>query len=417
MLVNQWKTGTAAEPGASDLTRFEVIEQKLIDEEAQPHPHTFEIKPASAAATGTASQSSPPPPDNALPGLGDSPAQAGPLASNLSPEFKKAEVARILRKVADWQLNRIQGHYSQDWTFAALYAGFMAVPNAVHGAVYQDAMQSMGRQFQWQLGPRPEHADDQAIGQTYLELYEKTHDAAALAPTRARMDTLLKHVDDPHQPLWWWCDALFMAPPVLADLTKISSDKRYLDFMNRQWWITSGQLYDPHQHLYSRDATFLNKHEANGNKVFWSRGNGWVMAGLVRVLQAMPADYPDRRRYVTQLQEMSQALAAIQGADGLWRPGLLDAEAYSLPELSGSAFNTYAIAWGIRNGILDRRQYLPVVAKAWSGLLSHVYADGRVGCIQPIGAAPGQFTATSSYVYGVGAFLLAGSGIYNLSSQ
>jgi rhamnogalacturonyl hydrolase YesR len=112
---------------------------------------------------------------------------------------------------------------------------------------------------------------------------------------------------------------------------------------------------------------------------------------------------------------MARAVSAIQGTDGLWRPGLLDADAYKLPEVSGSAFITYALAWGIRNSLLDRKQYLPVVEKAWKGLLTHVYQDGRLGCIQPIGAAPGAFTPTSSYVFGVGAFLLAGSEVYELS--
>jgi len=353
---------------------------------------------------------------NTLPGLGDSPPDAGPPATDLSPAFKKKYVAQALRKVADWQLNRVREQYSQDWTFAALYAGFMAVPPAVHGNAYQDAMSDMGRQFNWQLGLRPEHADDQAIGQTYLDLYELKHDPAMLAPTHARMNALIQHKDDPQHPLWWWCDALFMAPPVLSDLSKATGDGKFLDFMDREWWITSNLLYDPHFHLYSRDASYLDKHEANGAKVFWSRGNGWVMAGLVRVLQTMPATYPGRPRYVSQFQQMAKAIAALQGTDGLWRPGLMDAAAYPLPEVSGSAFYTYALAWGVRHRILDRRQYLPVVKRAWAGLLTHIYQDGRLGSIQPIGAAPGQSTLTSSYVFGVGAFLLAGSEVYSLSN-
>ena len=352
-----------------------------------------------------------------LPGLGDSPSDAGPLASDLSPAFRKKNVARALRKVADWQLDRVRQHYSQDWTFAALYAGFMAVPPAAHGNTYVDAMHDMGKQFNWQLGPRAEHADDHAVGQTYIGLYEKTHDPSILAPTRQRMDALIEHTDDPQKPLWWWCDALFMAPPVLADLSKVTGDPRYINFMDREWWITSNLLYDPQLHLYSRDASFLDKHEENGAKVFWSRGNGWVMAGLVRVLTVMPENYSDRQRYITQFQQMAKAVAAIQGPDGLWRPGLLDAGAYKLPEVSGSAFMTYALAWGIRTGLLDRKEYQPVVQKAWAGLLAHIYQDGRLGCIQPIGAAPGQFTPASSYVFGVGAFLLAGSEVYNLSDR
>jgi unsaturated rhamnogalacturonyl hydrolase len=173
-------------------------------------------------------------------------------------------------------------------------------------------------------------------------------------------------------------------------------------------------LYDPEEHLYFRDASYLGKHEANGRKLFWSRGNGWVMGGIARVLDYMPKNYPARPKYVAQFREMAAAVIKVQGEDGLWRSGLLDPQAYPLPEASGSAFIAYALAWGVNQGILDRNTYAPAARKAWAGLLTHVYADGRLGCIQPVGAAPGQFKTTSSFVYGVGAFLLAGSQMQRL---
>jgi rhamnogalacturonyl hydrolase YesR len=248
-----------------------------------------------------------------------------------------------------------------------------------------------------------------------MQLYLEHHDPAMMAPTRQRFETVMQMPDNPAKPLWWWCDALFMAPPVLAELAKATGDRRYLTFLDREWSITSAKLYDPAQHLFYRDASFLNQHEQNGRSIFWSRGNGWVMAGLVRVLEYMPQDDPLRSKYVHQLREMAAAVAPLQGSDGLWRPGLLDADAYRLPESSGSAFITYALAYGVRRNILERKRYLPIVKNAWAGLLSHVYEDGRLGCIQPIGTAPGDFSATSSYVYGVGAYLLAGSEIYQLA--
>ena len=338
-------------------------------------------------------------------------------SANLSPKRGKREIRAAMRLVADWQLKRAEPRFNHDWTYAALYAGFMAVPRDVHGSQYQDAMLAMGRKFDWQPGPRPEHADDQAIGQTYIELYFKYHDASMIAPIRQRMDNLMHHIDNPDKLLWWWCDALFMAPPVLGELYKADGKQAYLDFLDREWWITSGKLYDQQYHLFFRDASYLDKHEANGKPIFWSRGNGWVLAGLARVLSDMPANYPSRDKYVAQFKDMAAEVASLQGSDGLWRPGLLDPGAYPLPENSGSAFFTYAFAYGINSGILDRRQYLPVVQRAWAGLLSHVYADGRLGCIQPVGAAPGAYTAASSYVYGVGAYLLAGSELYRLAGN
>jgi rhamnogalacturonyl hydrolase YesR len=139
------------------------------------------------------------------------------------------------------------------------------------------------------------------------------------------------------------------------------------------------------------------------------------MAGLVRVLSEMPPDYLSRLEYVVQFQQMAKEAASLQGSDGLWRPGLLDAEAYNLPENSGSAFYVYALAYGVNAGLLDRKQYRQVIERAWAGLVSHIYKDGRLGCIQPVGAAPGDYTPTSSYVFGTGAFLLAGSEVYHLA--
>jgi unsaturated rhamnogalacturonyl hydrolase len=346
---------------------------------------------------------------------GDSLPETTPIAPDLSPRLKRKDVLTAIRKVADWQLDRAQPKFNQDWTYAALYAGFMAVPAEAEGDKYQKAMTAMGEKFNWELGPRLTHADDEAIGQTYLELYLKSHDPKTLAPTKQRMDDLMKTPDPTDRPLWWWCDALFMAPPVLARLYGVTGDTRYFDFMDREWWITSHELYDPQQHLFSRDASYLDKHEANGSKLFWARGNGWVMAGLVRVLQFMPANYPSRAKYVEQFKQMAAAVAPLQGKDGLWRMGLLDEDAYPLPENSGSAFFTYAFAWGVNQGILDRHTYQPVVERAWAGLLTHIYSDGRLGSIQPVGGAPGPYTETSSYVYGVGAFMLAGSEVYRLA--
>ena len=360
--------------------------------------------PAQTGTPGAARVPAPP---------GDSPSDAGPLATNLSPRLTRRDLAKAMKLVGDWQLRRLPADAQNDWTFAALYAGMMAVPAEVAGDTYKRAMQRIGEQLRWQPGPRVLHADDQAVGQMYLEQYMLHKDPAMLAPIKSRMDEEMNTPDDPAKELWWWCDALFMAPPVLADLSATTGDPKYLQFMDHEWDRTNQLLYDNEAHLFSRDATYLDKHEKNGAKVFWSRGNGWVVAGLVRVIDRMPANSPLRAKYVRRLQDMLAALAPLQGTDGLWKPGLLDAADYPLPEISGSAFFTYAMAYGVNHGLLPRKTYQPIIQKAWTGMISHIYADGRLGCIQPVGAAPGPLTETTSYVYGVGGYLLAGSEIYS----
>jgi rhamnogalacturonyl hydrolase YesR len=345
---------------------------------------------------------------------GDTLATPGTLVQNLSPRLDRRDLAKAMKLVADWQLGRMPAEPQYDWTWAALYAGFMGVPEKVAGNKYRKAMRHVAEELHWQPGPRVMHADDQAVGQMYLEQYFLHKDAKMIAPMRTRLDTEMATPDptDPRRPLWWWCDALFMAPPVYADMAAATGEEKYLTFMDHEWGITTALLYDRTKHLYFRDASYLDKKEKNGEPLFWSRGNGWVMGGTVRVLKELPADSPLRPKYVAILKEMAAEMLSIQDKDGLWRPGLLDADSYPLPEISGSAFVTYALAYGVNEGYLDRAAYWPAVQKAWAGMLTHVYADGRLGCIQPVGAAPGAYSESSSYVYGVGAYLLAGSEIY-----
>ncbi|HSZ62000.1 MAG TPA: glycoside hydrolase family 88 protein [Terriglobales bacterium] len=341
---------------------------------------------------------------------GDSPDEPGPLATDLSPALTHAAISKAAQKVADWQLARAEPVFNQQWTYAALYDGLLAASKTTGDPRYHDAMVKMAARFDWKLvDARFPHADDMALGRSYVDLYLETRDPIRIADTKAIMDRLIVRPDDPEKLLWWWCDALFMAPPVLAKMSAATGDRRYLDYMDREWWQTSASLYDPAEHLYFRDSRYLAQKEKNGQKIFWSRGNGWVMGAFAKVLQVMSKDYPSREKYITQYKEMANRVAAIQGKDGLWRSGLLDPESYELPEVSGSAFFTYSLAWGINHGVLDRAKFQPVVERAWAGILSHIYADGRLGSIQPIDGQPGKFKPSASSVYGVGAFLLAAS--------
>jgi unsaturated rhamnogalacturonyl hydrolase len=350
--------------------------------------------------------------------FGDDPDDGGPMAKDLSPSLDPSAVGAAMRKVANWQLERSQPYFDRIWTWSVLYSGFMAASNSLGDAKYRSAMEEMGNKFDWQLRSHLPDADDQSVGQTYLELYLTKKDPAMMTPTRSELDALLTA---PHVSKkagkgipWWWCDALFMAPPVWARMYAATGDRTYIAYLDDEWAKTADLLYDKEEHLYARDADYLTRTETNGKKMFWSRGNGWVMGGLVRTLQYLPQSDPARAKYVTQLKEMAKRVASLQGSDGLWRAGLLDPGNYSQPEVSGSALFTYALAWGINQGILDAKMYRPIIEKAWAGMVGHIYSDGRLGCIQQTGAEPAPFKATASYTYGVGAFLLAGSEIRSM---
>lgn len=348
---------------------------------------------------------------------GDSPANAGPLASALSPDLSPQAVESAIRKVGDWQLRRVRDTPSREWTYAALYIGLLAAGEAIHEPRYMSAVAAAGSGFSWELGPRITHADDQAIGQAYLELYRVSGEPELLTPIRKQFNLILSDPKLQADSVWWWCDALFMAPPLWAGLSAATGDTRYVDFMNKQWHISDSELYDSETHLYFRDKSYLQKRESNGQKLLWSRGNGWVFAGLARLLEQMPPNDAQRAFYEQRFKAMGSALLALQGDDGLWRAGLLAPESYKEPEISGSAFFVYGFIWGVEHGLLDAKAFRPAIERGWAGLLKHVYADGRLGDIQPVGAAPGQYLPSSSYVYGVGAFLLAGAELEHWSSN
>jgi len=296
----------------------------------------------------------------------------------------------------------------------------MAAADALNEARYRDAMEQVGKSYNWGLrSTQMPSGDDQSIAQMYLELYMKDRKPEQIAPIQAALDGILAvprpEMGTQRRITWWWCDALFMAPPVWARMYAATGDRKYINYLDEEWAKTSQLLYDPQAHLYSRDASYITRTEKNGQKMFWSRGEGWVMGGLARTLEVLPKDDPARAKYETQLKEMASALAKIQGPDGLWRAGLLDPAAYDQPEISGSSLITFGMAWGINNGILDRSVYGPVVTKAWDGMLKHIYADGRLGDIQQTGAEPTAFKPSASYNYGVGGFLMAGSEVYKMA--
>ncbi len=329
-----------------------------------------------------------------------------------------------MKRVFDWQRSHFTDCWYQPdgkrreiepngWIRSAFYAGVMGAWRATQDDDYLQAALTWAQTNRWQPGARPRHADDHCCAQTYADLYFLDPQPERIAPFRRTIDAMLAD-PKPGRVDWWWCDALFMAPPALARLSVAAEEPSYLDFMNTLWWDVVDYLYDPHIHLFYRDADYL---PGSGREVFWSRGNGWVMAGIVRVLDFMPEAYPDRARYIQLLQVMAEAVAGCQSpVDSLWRVNLLAPDHYPTPETSGSGFFCYALARGINRGWLDRGEYLPVVERAWQGLTSAVLDSGQLGWVQKVGKSPDDVRREDSMDYGSGAFLLAGSEMLPLAN-
>ena len=355
---------------------------------------------------------------------------APPAASPPTAPLSSAAILDIMERAADWQLANPGRWEPTLWTQATFYAGAMALADLSASPRFHDAMMQMGEKAGWRLCDyhrSPYDADDHCVGQIYAELYLRHRDPKMLAPTIARFDYVLAHPKDDNlvydrmlnpdrRDHWSWCDALFMGPPAWVRLSAATGKQAYLDFAVEKWWKTSDYLYDKEEHLYFRDSTFFARREANGRKIFWGRGNGWVMGGLVRVLQFLPADHPARPRFVRQFQEMAARVQSCQQPDGLWRASLLDPASYPLRETSGSGFFTYALAWGVNQGLLERARFEPAVKKAWLALADCVSPDGRLSHVQPVGGDPRRFDENATEVYGVGAFLLAGSEVYRMAT-
>ena len=338
--------------------------------------------------------------------------------------FQKQYIHATMKKVAQWQFVHPNGKPENTWTNGAFYSGVFAAYETTKDKSLLDTLMAIGQRNDWQPAKRFDHADDIVISQTYMDLYRLNGDRKLL---QGSIDTINKLKSVPSNQArnkgitWWWCDALFMAPPTLAKFAKTLNDPSYLALNDSLWMECYKLLYDKEEKLFARDATYLidangnGKKEENGKKIFWGRGNGWVVAGLAHLIEELPKNHPTRGFYISLFKEMMGRLIELQQPDGLWRTSLLDPGAYPGGEGSGTAFNCFALAWGINNKILDKKTFAPAARSSWEALNKLVHPDGLFGWVQPIGADPRKnFNADSWESYGAGAFLLAASEIIKM---
>ncbi|MDC8831962.1 glycoside hydrolase family 88/105 protein [Alteromonas gilva] len=344
----------------------------------------------------------------------------------------KSQIMTDMQRVADWQIEHFHDDMEREnewenrfnaWTYGALYIGMEKWAKMAPTNKYYEFLLDVAAQNNWDLGPGKYHADDQAVGQLYIELYRKYKKPHMLAKTLDRTNWIMNNPST--QPMrlnhykyterWTWCDALFMAPPVWAKLANITNNDDFRDWMFAEYVATVNHLYDKQENLFYRDEHFIHERD-NGHKIFWSRGNGWVFGGLTLILEELPQG-PQKAYFTRLYKDMAASLIALQTQEGHWAMSLKAAALYPTPETSGTAFFTYGLAWGVNNGYLDKNTYLPTIERGWQSLTSHITSDGMLGYVQPVGAGPGDAWPDKTEVYGVGAFLSAGSELYKLAQD
>ena len=351
--------------------------------------------------------------------------------NKLAVTSSKTEVREIIEKVNGyWQKNNSTKKRAF-WDEAAYHTGNMEAYSVTKNDNYRKYSEAWAEYNQWMgaksnnkaewkytYGEKDDYVlfgDWQICFQTYIDLYNLDKDEKKIARAREVMEY---QMSTPKNDYWWWADGLYMVMPVMTKLYKVTGNKQYLDKLHEYFTYANSIMYDSEEKLYFRDAKYVYpKHKsASGKKDFWARGDGWVFAGLAKVLQDLPENDPHRAEYINKFKGMAQAIKKSQQAEGYWTRSMLDPQHAPGPETSGTSFFTYGMLWGINNGYLNKKEYLPVVIKSWNYLTkTALQPDGKVGYVQPIGerAIPGQVVNQNSTAnFGVGAYLLAASEMY-----
>ncbi|WP_228852934.1 glycoside hydrolase family 88/105 protein [Aegicerativicinus sediminis] len=315
---------------------------------------------------------------------------------------------------------------SNIWTRGVYYEGLMALYGIYPKEEYYKYAYDWSEFHGWGFrnGNANRNADDYCAAQTYIDLYNLEPDSKKLRNTLALTDMLLNtpQLDD-----WSWIDAIQMGMPVFAKLGVLKNDARYFEKMYEMYMYTRNKhgdngLFNDKDGLWWRDADFDPPYkEPNGEDCYWSRGNGWVIGALAKVLSIIPENAPHRQQYISDLKAMAEALAKVQRTDGFWNVSLHDPNHYGGKETSGTALFVYGMAYGVNNGILDKDTYMPLILKGWNAMTKlALHENGFLGYLQSTGKEPSEGQPLSYDKipdfedYGLGCFLLAGAEIYRM---
>ena len=387
-----------------------------------------------------------------LAGCGGAGAQTDQSSANASSEemvdarTRSAEEIRnsahdIASRSARWQIEQLgnleyipESHRERSenpkfWIQAAFYVGLTEWIEASGDQSLLEFVEQMADEQEYELLlNRPYHADDHTIGQTYLWLAERTGNPETYRPTQELFDMILANpptvglemiepgqqdrtpgLEGNCQLRWCWADALFMAPRTWLKLSNVTRDPRYFEYADREFWASTDYLFSEQYGLYFRDSRYFDMTSDNGAPVFWGRGNGWVFAAIPLIINDLPDGHPSTVRYVDLYRKFAASLLELQTEEGFWPASLMDPDKVRTPEVSGTGFITYGLAWGVNNGVLTDQQSKQVVERGWTAIERAVDPSGRVNWVQHVGRGPDPVQRSDSQLYGVGAVLLAAS--------
>lgn len=328
--------------------------------------------------------------------------------------------------------SRKRNYESNVWTRAYYYEGLIDLWKIDPQQRYLDYALEWGNKHEWGLrnseeGWKTRNADNQCAGQAYIFLYELDPDKPEhyIAPIKQSVDSMMltDKIDD-----WSWIDAIQMAMPIFAQLGNITGNTEYYQRAYDMYMYTKHEhgdngLYNPEDRLWWRDKDFDPPYtEPNGEDCYWSRGNGWVVVAMARMLDILPEDEPNRKEYETMLVDMCYALKEVQREDGLWNVSLHDPGHYGGKELTGTAMFAYGMAYGVNNGLLNAEEFAPVIFNAWNGMVNDcLHPNGFLGYVQGTGKEPKEAQPVTYERepdfddFGLGAFLMAGAEIYKMN--
>ncbi|MGF1702871.1 glycoside hydrolase family 88 protein [Photobacterium makurazakiensis] len=318
-----------------------------------------------------------------------------------------------------------------DWERGVFWSCAAAAWKATEDKEYLDGVMNYTLHTGFRTGAFPRFADDHVCAQAYLDVYPEINIPEALESTIMAFDIMLDEPKPGHRD-WWWVDSLFMAPPAFAALSKVTGERKYVDYMHTAFWDSVEHLYDPDTKLFYRDYRYMPTEvgqkyrdefgdggsefrEANGEKVFWSRGIGWMLAAVPRLMARFPDDFEQQQPYLELFNNLAAEVIKYQQSDGFWRTSLLDPENFPAPESSATSLFCYGLAWGINTGHLEREIYLPVVEKAWQALQGCIHENGMIGWVQLPAFNPRDVKFEHNIDYGAGAFMLAATEIAKLA--